>query len=308
MFHLEAFLRTLEKRQYRNYTLSAYRKVLQRFVSYCIQNDLMDITAVSRKEALEYLQSLGPKDRLTEARLKQLSRLRTYFRFLEEKGLLFESPLRGYAPPEIAEAHYPILTQEQMRDILERMPATGGLSVKARAIVELAYSSALRPRELYSLKLSDVDFERGLLFLEQSKGQKDRMVPVGTQALCWLERYIREVRPRYLKDETHDVVFVSHKTGRPLTVHGIRWAIQESLRRAGLPKIKTYSLRGSAATHLLQRGMGVLPISRLLGHVRIQTTLYYLRFPLRELKAELSCKHPRGGMEAMLRKKKGRPE
>jgi integrase/recombinase XerD len=192
-----------------------------------------------------------------------------------------------------------------MRDILERMPTTGSLSVKARAMVELAYSSALRPRELYSLKLSDVDFKRGLLFLEQSKGRKDRVVPVGTQALYWLDCYIREVRPRYLKDETHDFVFVSHKTGKPLTVYGIRWAIQESLRRAGLAPIKTYGLRGSAATHLLQRGMGVLPIGKLLGHVKIQTTLCYLRFPLRELEAELSRKHPRGRMEAFLRKKKG---
>ncbi len=308
MFHAEEFLKHLEDRQYRAYTLASYRRLLERFAAYCLQHGLLDITAIDRKEALEYLQSLGPKDRMTEASLKQLSRLRTYFRFLEEKGLIFESPLRGYAPPVIAEAHYPILTQEQMRDILERMPSTGSLSVKARAMVELAYSSALRPRELYSLKLSDVDFERGLLFLEQSKGQKDRVVPVGTQALYWLERYLREVRPRYLKDQPHDVVFVSHKTGRPLTVHGIRWAIQESLRWAGLPPIKTYSLRGSAATHLLQRGMGVLPISRLLGHVRIQTTLYYLRFPLRELKTELSCKHPRGGMEATLRKKKGKAE
>jgi integrase/recombinase XerD len=237
--------------------------------------------------------------------LKQVSRLSTYFRFLEEKGRIFESPLRGCALPKIPETHYPVLTQKEMKDILERIPATGGLPVKAKAILELAYSSALRPRELYSLKLSDVDFEKGLLFLEQSKGRKDRVVPVGTQALFWLERYVSEVRPRYLKDQTHNFVFVSHKTGKQLTVHGIRWAIQESMRRGGLTPIKTYSLRGSAATHLLQRGMGVLPISKLLGHQKIQTTLYYLRFPLRELKAELSHNHPRGRMEPILQKRKG---
>jgi len=305
MFHFEAFLNHLEERRYQAFTLTAYRKVLKRFASYCVQHDLLDITAITRKEALEYLLFLGPKDRMTEGRLKQISRLRTYFRFLEEKGLIFESPLRGYAPPKIPETHYPVLTQQEIQNLLERIPATGALCVKARAILELAYSSALRPRELYGLKLSDVDVEKGLLFLEQSKGRKDRVVPVGKQALFWLDRYIREVRPRYLKNQSHDFVFISYKTGKPLTVHGIRWAIQESLRRVGLAPIKTYSLRGSAATHLLQRGMGVLPISRLLGHQRIQTTLYYLRFPMRELKAELSRKHPRGRMESTLQKKKG---
>jgi integrase/recombinase XerD len=305
MLHVEEFLKHLENRDYRAYTRAAYRKVLARFAAYCGQNGFLDINTIGRKEVLEYIQSLGSKDRMTQAAVRQISRLRTYFRFLEDKGLLFESPLRGYDPPEIPEAHYPILTQKQMRDILERIPVAGSLAVKARAILELAYSSALRPRELYNLKLSDVDFEKGLLFLEQSKGRKDRVVPVGAQALAWLERYIREVRPRYLKDLPHESVFVSHKTGRPLTVHGVRWAIQESLRRTGFAPIKTYSLRGSAATHLLQQGMGVLPISKLLGHVKIQTTLYYLQFPLRELKAELSRKHPRGRMESGLRNKKG---
>ena len=305
MFHVEAFLKNLEERRYRSYTRSAYRKVLDRFTEYCARHGLFQVMAIGRTEARQYLDSLGPKDGPTAAVLRQISRLRAYFRFLEERGLIFESPLRGYAPPEMPETHYPVLTQRELKEILERVPSAGSLSIKARAILELAYSSALRPREIYSLKLSDIDFEKGLLFLEQSKGQKDRVVPVGTQALFWLDRYIRNIRPRYLKDKTHDFVFVSHKTGRPLTVHGVRWAIQESLRRAGLPPIKTYSLRGSAATHLLQRGMGVLPISKLLGHVKIQTTLYYLRFPLQELKAELNRKHPRGRMASACQNKKG---
>jgi len=305
MFHVEEFLKNLEERRYRAYTLAGYRKVLERFARYCGRRGLLDITAICRKEVLEYIDSLGPKDRPTTVVLRQISRLRSYFRFLEEKGLIFESPLRTYISPETPTTHYPVLTQQEMGKILEGIPATGGLSVKAKAILELGYSSALRPRELYNLKISDVDFEQGLLFLEQSKGQKDRLVPVGKTALFWLHRYIHAVRPRYLKGKAHGFVFVSHKSGEPLTVHGIRWAVQESLRRSGLAPIKTYSLRESAATHLLQRGMGVLPISKLLGHERIQTTLVYLRFPLRDLAAELSSKHPRRHLETILQKKKG---
>ena len=308
MFHVEAFLKHLEERRYRSYTRSAYRKVLDRFTGYCARQDLFQVTALGRTELREYIDCLGPKEGPTTALLRQISRLRAYFRFLEERGLIFESPLRGYSPPEIPKTHYPVLTQEEVVGILEQIPADRSLSVKAKAILELGYSSALRPRELYNLKISDVDFEKGLLFLEQSKGQKDRMVPVGKTALYWLNRYIHTVRPRYLKGKAHGFVFVSHKTGEPLTVHGIRWAVQESLRRSGLSPIKTYSLRGSAATHLLQRGMGVLPISKLLGHQNIQTTLYYLRFPLRDLEAELSSKHPRRRMETILQRKKGTRE
>ena len=305
MFHVDAFLKHLSERQFRYATLTAYRRLLERFTAYCGQCGVPDVAAIGRKEALNFIEVLAPRDRMTLAGLRSILRLRAYFRFLEEQGLVFESPLRGYVPPEAPKTHYPVLSEKEMTEILEKIPRNGGFSVKARAMLELAYSSALRPRELYSLKLADIDFVKGLLFLEQSKGRKDRVVPMGRQALSWVRRYIEEVRPRYLKGQVHDFVFVSHKTGEPLTVYGIRWAIQESLRRAGLPPIKPYSLRGSAATHLLLAGMGALHISKLLGHQSIRTTLYYLRTPLLELSKELSLKHPRRRMEESLKKEKG---
>jgi site-specific recombinase XerD len=303
MFYVDLFLDHLTERGYRYATLRAYRRLLDRFTEYCGELGVSDVTAVGHEQALAFIRSLGEPDRLTKATLQKISRLRAYFRFLEEKGLIFESPLRGYTPPEIAETHYPVLTEGEITEILIRIEGKDGLYYKARAILELAYSSALRPRELYSLKLSDIDYRKGILFLEQSKGRKDRMVPVGKRALCLLHHYIDTVRPRYLKGKTHDYVFVNHHTGEPLTVYGIRWAIQESLRRSGLAPIKTYSLRVSAATHLLHAGMGVLPISKLLGHQSVRTTLYYLRIPLRELINELALKHPRRRMEGSIRDK-----
>jgi len=305
MSHVDAFLKHLTERQFRYATIAAYRSLLERFTDYCIQCGVSDVAAIGRKEARGFIEALAPRDRMTLAGLRSISRICTYFRFLEQQGLIFESPLRGYVPPEAPKTHYAVLTEKEMMDILAHVSGTGRLSVKGRAMLELAYSSALRPRELYNLKRSDIDFGKELLFLELSKGGKDRLVPVGRQALSWVRRYIGEVRPRYLKGKFHGYVFVSHKTGEPLTVYGIRWAIQESLRRAGLPPIKTYSLRGSAATHLLLRGMGALPISKLLGHQSIRTTLYYLRIPLLELRKELSLKHPRRRMEESLKKEKG---
>ena len=116
---------------------------------------------------------------------------------------------------------------------------------------------------------------------------------------------IRKVRPGYLKGRCHDYVFVSHKTGKPLAVYGIRWAIQETLRRSGLPPIKPYSLRGSAATHLLLGGMSVIHIRKLLGHEDVATTRYYLDLKLKELREKLSENHPRKRMDKTLQKKKG---
>lgn len=304
MFYTDLFLDDLRDRGYRYATRKAYEKVLQRFTQHCGERGLSEVTAVRRETALGFIRSLGDANRMTKATLQKISRLRAYFRFLEDKGLIFESLLRGYALPEIPEAHYPVLTQEEVTAILTGIRGGDALCAKARAILELAYSSALRPRELYSLELSDIDYRKGILFLEQSKREKDRIVPVGKRALALLRHYVDTVRPRYLKGKIHDYVFVNHHTGEPLSVYGIRWAIQEALRRNGLVPIKTYSLRGTAATHLLHAGMGLLPISKMLGHQSVRATLYYLRVPLRELTRELAAKHPRRRMEGSIRRKK----
>ena len=92
--------------------------------------------------------------------------------------------------------------------------------------MELAYSSALRPREIYNLKITDIDFKKGLIFIKQSKNQKDRIVPVGKTALFWVKKYMHEVRPKYIKKKNHNFIFINHKKGEMLTVWGIRWAIQ----------------------------------------------------------------------------------
>ncbi len=177
------------------------------------------------------------------------------------------------------------------------------LYIKGKAIIELAYSSALRPREVYEMKIPNIDFKQGLLFIEQSKNRKDRIVPVGMKALAWIEKYLKEVRPRYIKDKSHSYVFINHKTGERLTVWGVRWAIQESLRRSGNKPIKPYSLRVTSATHLLLNGMNIVYISKLLGHSSIKTTRGYLHIDLKQLKQEIKAKHPRVRMEEYLKYK-----
>ena len=159
--------------------------------------------------------------------------------------------------------------------------------------MELMYSSALRPREVYCLKLTDIDFNTGLLFIEQSKGQKDRIVPVGKVALSWLSKYINEVRPLFIKNQNHDYVFIQQREGKPLNRYTLYTAIQTTLVAFGLPAIKPYSIRSTAATALLQNGMSIEYISKLLGHSELRTTEIYLRVEIHTLEKIFNEKHPR---------------
>lgn len=230
--------------------------------------------------------------------------MKKYFVYLEKNNHIFVSPLIDYEFPKYTKNHYPTLNEQEIKSIFEKISADHPLCLKGRAIIELAYSSALRPRELYNLKLTDIDFKKGLLFIEQSKNRKDRIVPVGNVALNWVEKYIREVRPKYLKNKTHGYLFISHKTGEPLTRWGIRYAVRESLRINGLKPVKPYSLRSTAATALLLNGMNIAYISTLLGQSDILTTQTYLRVKVRKLQQELTFKHPRVIMEKQYHSKK----
>ena len=119
------------------------------------------------------------KDRITKTFCNHVTRLDKYFRYLEQEGYIFLSSLRHFSLPKYEKKHHPILSRTEMERILRSIPGESSLCVKGRAIIVLGYSSALRPQELYSLKIADIDFDKGLIFIEQSLNRKDRIVPVG---------------------------------------------------------------------------------------------------------------------------------
>jgi len=116
---------------------------------------------------------------------------------------------------------------------------------------------------------------------------------VGKTALEWVGEYITRVRRRFANDNSRDAVFIGHKSGRPLSERGLDWAAREALRQSGLTPLPLYSLRATAATNLLDRGMNVTHIGRLLGHTLITTTQMYLHTKHRELVRAVGSAHPR---------------
>jgi len=307
MFYTEEFINHLKINHYSYSTLQAYRKDLRHFEAYLNCNGIKDASNISKATVLNYLKMLNGKAHPTKAYCNQITRIIKYLNYLEEEGIIFLSPLRDYSIPRPQTNNYPVIGKVEMERILRLTNTIDPLCIKGRTIIELAYSSALRPREVYELKIPNIDFKQGLLFIEQSKNRKDRIVPVGRNALAWIKKYIKEVRPRYIKDENHSYVFINHKTGERLTVWGVRWAIQESLRRSRIRPIKPYSLRVTSATHLLLNGMNIVYISKLLGHSSIKTTRGYLQINLKQLKQEINAKHPRVRIEEYIKNQGVKP-
>jgi len=293
MFYVQTFLDHLSTIHYQPKTIRDYRYLLNRLESFFLQQQVTDITAVNEGMIRDFLKSISNGNPNRKSVYIKICRLRKYFHFLEDTSYVFlppviEQPVR--APPSVPRVPP---GGDGVEHVLSRIRTDSALCLKGKAMLELAYSSALRPRELYNLKISDIDFKKGLLFLEQSKNRKDRIVPAGSHALYWVKRYLTEIRPRYVKHTSEDTVFISHKTGRKLSVWGVRWAIQETLRLSGFTPFKPYAVRASAATALLVNGMSVAHIRKLLGHAELRTTQIYLNIQTHELKRLLEERHPR---------------
>ena len=292
MYYIEEFLISMKQKKLAEKTMKAYTSVLFHFQSFFEKKGITEIGKINEELILSYLEKLYHKTNEKGFYLK-VFRLKKYFRFLVENDYLFFSPLADYEIPKYPKTSYPAVAQDDIVKILEGIKTDTPFLIKGKAILELAYSSALRPGEIMNLKIRDIDFKSGLLFIEQAKNQKDRIVPVGLKALKWIRKYLQEVRPKYINDQTHDCVFISHKTGKQLSIWGIRWAVQETLRKNGFDPIKPYSLRPTSATSLLLGGMGLMYISKLLGHTHANTTRIYLRVKTHDLKNIINKKHPR---------------
>ena len=237
MFYVNEFLNHLKNCRYSPKTIREYGYVLKNLKSHFEHSGIDGVTGISEGRMHEYLEKLEHRPQSGKHAYIRVKRLSKYFQYLEDAGHLFLSPLQDWSIRSYPRISFPAIDETEMERMLSGIKTERPLCLKGKAMIELAYSSALRPRELYNLKIIDIDFKKEVLFIELSKGHKDRIVPVGKHALLWTEKYITEVRPKYIKEKRHDFVFISHKTGEKLTVWGIRWAIRQTLEQSGFTPI-----------------------------------------------------------------------
>lgn len=274
-------------------TRQVHRYTVNHFTAHLQHCGVTDVRQVTPHHVVAYCRWMQERGFVPGSVSGEFGRLRIYFEYLRREKIIFTTPLPDTKLPRPVPRPPQVLTAEQMREILDSLATATSEAIRGKAILELAYSSALRPREVRALKICDVDFRKGLLFIEQSKNRKDRIVPAGTVALSWVKQYLSTVRPRVVHGQTHPLLFVGHVTGNPLSREGLIWAVRETYRNSGLESIPLRALRACAATNLLDAGMGLAHISRFLGHVDVKTTQSYLGIRERELAAVLARAHER---------------
>ena len=269
-----------------------------------------DWRSLQRDDFRAYLRYLG-RNHLSRAAIQlRFSALRTFYKFLVQRGVLESSPIKNILLPKLEKRLPRFLTTGQMEDLLKaplldrKPPAADGDSRKPRgrpveaavperdvAILETIYSCGLRVSELCGLRAGDINWDEQAVRV-RGKGKKERQVPIGTPALQAIKSYW-ELLP-HPPAPSEPVFLSSKKSIRPMLPRTLQLRLKRYLEIAGLdPQLTPHKLRHSYATHLLDNGADLRSVQELLGHARLVTTQVYTHVTTERLKKAYDETHPR---------------
>ena len=274
-------------------TLEAYGKDLDRFAEYADVKGVaapLDITARTLREYVYHLKDLG----LSPASIRRnVSALRTYFRFLTGDGVVVRDPSERLETPKRWRELPDVLTVDEVQRLIAAPTLDDNMVFRDRALLELAYGAGLRVSEWITLGVRDLMLEEGLIRVF-GKGSKERLVPIGRSAIGAVAIYTRELRPKLEKGEGKGILFLNAR-GRPLTRMGAWKILRGYVERAGITKhVSPHTLRHSFATHWLEGGADLRAVQEMLGHVDISTTQIYTHVDREYLRQVHRSYHPRG--------------
>lgn len=285
---------------YSSETIRAHTFHLSRFFAYLRENGIHDIASVTKEMIRDYQTHLYEElNRRGEpnsvgTQNNALKAIKGFFRFLSTEDYLVGDPAR-----EISYAREPrrlprsILTQSEARKILHAPDTKTALGYRDRTILEVLYSSAIRRKELSTLMLQDVDTEGGYLRINQGKGKKDRVVPIGKIASRYLHNYITSVRPTLIRRPYQNHLFLS-LTGNKLHQNTIGVIVSHCVRKARIKKkVSPHTFRHTCATLMLRNKANIRHIQELLGHASLDSTQVYASVSITDLKEVHSKCHPR---------------
>lgn len=273
-------------------TLSAYRSDLLG-LSQWLRQQQTDLLSADRADLLGYLQRRVEEGARPRSSARLLSSLRRFYRYLVRERLLSEDPSTRIDAPKLGRSLPKSLTEEEVEALLAAPDTSSLLGLRDRAMLEVLYASGLRVSELVGLVLPQVNMQQGLVRVI-GKGNKERLVPLGEEALGWLERYAREARGLLLGTAQNDVLFPSRR-GSGMTRQAFWQLIKRYAVVAGITKhLSPHTLRHAFATHLLNHGADLRVVQLLLGHSTLSTTQIYTHVARERLKNLHAMHHPRG--------------
>ena len=275
-------------------TLESYRSDLLKFAQWLRQRSLKSLLETRQQDVEGYLahQVLVAKAR-ARTTSRALSSLKRFFRFEMRQGKIPADPTLRIDSPKLPRGLPKSLTEDDVESLLNAPRTENRLGLRDKTMLETLYASGLRVSELVGLTIPQVSLDMGVVRV-MGKGSKERLVPLGEEALDWIHRYLREARPDLLNGKASDALFVTAR-GQPMTRQGFWHLLRRYCAQAGLAtSISPHTLRHAFATHMLNHGADLRVVQMLLGHADISTTQIYTHVARERLKQLHAKHHPRG--------------
>ena len=267
-------------------TCDAYRRDIERYLKYLKQQSVSDLGNIDRIIVLGYLNYLRTDKDIAELSnrsiARNLSSLRSFYRYLNDTGLVETNPFIAVKVSSGKKRLPDYLFQDEVDLLLSCFDINDEFGLRDRTMFEMMYGCGLRLSEVVNLRLNDIDFNNRILYIT-GKGDKQRIVPFYDLINDLLNKYLKEVRNKYAKED-NDHVFINQR-GEQLTSRGVQYLLDKAVTTNGLPfKVHPHTLRHSFATHLLDAGVDIRAVQQLLGHSSLSTTQIYTHITVGHLR------------------------
>jgi len=271
-------------------TVSAYMADLQRFCDYA---SVADMARPLHREAItSYLSARRQEGITARSTARELSAIKAFCRFLNERGELYSDSSRDVQTPNLSQRLPSVLTYEEVESLLQAPDTTTARGKRDAALLEVMYATGLRASELAGLRLADIDLSGGSV-KARGKGGKERFIPLGEVAVLQLDDYLANGRPPLLKQRRTAALFLN-RSGQAMSRQSVWKIVKKYVQWAGIDKpISPHTLRHSFATHLLEGGADLRSLQQLLGHADITTTQIYTHIVQQRLRTVYHTYHPR---------------
>lgn len=271
-------------------TLSAYRSDLNSLLTFLDGKLLMQVEQADIQKFLAVLLARGTKSS-SSARI--LSTLRRFYRYQIRQNKINSDPCAQVLSPKQGRPLPKTMTEQQVSDLLNAPDVESSLGLRDRAMLETLYATGLRVSELVELTLLEANLDVGVVRIV-GKGNKERLVPLGEEAVNWLSRYLSTGRPDLLKQKISDAMFVTARGGA-MTRQAFWYLIKKHALRGGIEQgLSPHTLRHAFATHLINHGADLRSVQMLLGHADLSTTQIYTHIARERLQSLHAKHHPRG--------------
>jgi integrase/recombinase XerD len=273
-------------------TLAAYRRDLYRLSAWLKQRQCT-LTRAQSADLLGFLAQQYRDGRALRSSARLLSSLRRFYRFLVREGQRGDDPTASIESPKMDRPLPHALSEAQVEALLDAPDIGQPVGLRDRAMLELLYASGLRVSELVGLTHEQVNLRQGVVRV-MGKGGKERLVPVGDEAVNWLQRYLDEARVDLLKNKPCQQLFISRKA-TPISRQAFWYRLRQYAVQAGITgTLSPHTLRHAFATHLVNHGADLRVVQMLLGHSDLSTTQIYTHVARERLKQLHQVHHPRG--------------